>query len=187
MGYARVSTSAQKLDMQLDALKAVACDDVYSDHGVSGAKATRPGLDAMLEALRPGDVVVVFKLCRLGRSVAHLADLLKQFEQDGIHFCSISEGINTATSGGRLVYHVFSAVAEFHRDLIRENTLHGIEAARHRGKQLGRPRKLSDYDVADAYVSILEEGLALDTVAQTLGVSSLTLKRAFQRSELEAV
>lgn len=102
VGYARVSTAEQKLDMQIDALKAAGCDDIFTDHGVSGGKASRLGLDRALAVLRPSDQIVVYKLDRLGRSVSHLAELLKRFEREGIHFCALSEGINTTTSGGRL-------------------------------------------------------------------------------------
>ena len=101
IGYARVSTKDQKLRMQRDALEAVGCDAVFEDHGVSGAKESRAGLDAMLSKLEPGDSVVVFKLDRLGRSVLHLADLLVKFEQESVHFVSLSEGINTTTPGGK--------------------------------------------------------------------------------------
>ena len=139
IGYGRVSTLEQKLDMQLDALNAVQCDKIFSDQGVSGAKASRPGLDKALRVLSPGDMLVVFKLDRLGRSVLHLADLLTRFHNEDIHFCSLSEGINTATPGGKLVFHVFAAVAEFQRDLIRENTIHGLQAARDRDKSWGGP------------------------------------------------
>ena len=113
IGYARVSTKDQKLRMQREALEAVNCDLIFEDHGVSGAKGSRPGLDAMLEALHHGDSVIVFKLDRLGRSVLHLADLLVRFQDSGVHFVSLSEGINTTTPGGKLVFHIFSAVAEF--------------------------------------------------------------------------
>ncbi|OSQ47218.1 invertase, partial [Thalassospira alkalitolerans] len=140
IGYARVSTKDQKLRMQRDALEAAGCDATFEDHGVSGAKGSRPGLDAMLEGLSSGDSVVVFKLDRLGRSVLHLADLLVRFEHEGVHFVSLSEGINTTTPGGKLVFHIFSAMAEFQREIIIENTCAGIDAAKQRGVTLGRPR-----------------------------------------------
>ena len=142
-GYARVSTKDQKLRMQIDALNSIGCARVFRDHGISGAKGSRPGLDKMLSRLARGDTVVVFKLDRLGRSVLHLSDLLVKFQNEGIHFCSLSEGINTTTAGGKLVYHIFSAMAEFQRDVISENTVAGIEAARKRGKQIGRPSQLT--------------------------------------------
>lgn len=135
IGYARVSTRDQKLRMQRDALAAVGCDEIFEDHGVSGKLHNRPGLDSLLRVLQPGDTVVLFKLDRLGRSVLHLADLLVRFRDEQIHFCSVAEGINTATPGGKLVYHLFSAMAEFHREIIVENTIEGLAAARRRGKR----------------------------------------------------
>lgn len=185
IGYARVSTADQKLRMQLDGLHSVNCDEVFSDHGVSGAKASRPGLDKMLSTLRKGDTVVVFKLDRLGRSVLHLADLLIRFEKQGIHFCSLSEGINTTTPGGKLVYHMFSAFAEFQRDIIIENTIQGMRAAKKRGSAIGRPRALSVYEVLFAHSMITQEAARPKDVAALLGVSRMTLDRSIKRVELE--
>ena len=184
IGYARVSTKAQKMDMQMDALGALGCDQIFTDHGVSGAKAKRPGLDAALAEVKAGDVFVVFKLCRLGRSVLHLADLLTRFEREGIHFCSISEGINTTTSGGKLIYHIFSAIAEFHRDLIRENTIAGLDAARERGVKLGRPFKLDEYQILEAHRSIAQDNFTVEEMARLYGVSGLTVRRGFKRLEV---
>ena len=130
IGYARVSTADQKLRMQLDGLKAAQCDEIFKDHGISGGKASRPGLDQALKTLRRGDALVVFKLDRLSRSVQHLSDLLVRLGNEGIHFCSLAEGINTTTPGGKLVYHLFAAFAEFQRDVISENTALGSEALR---------------------------------------------------------
>ncbi|QPH54750.1 recombinase family protein [Pontivivens ytuae] len=183
IGYARVSTKDQKLRMQRDALKAVACHAIYEDHGVSGAKASRSGLDAMLGQLKAGDTVVVFKLDRLGRSVLHLADLLVRFEREGIHFCSLSEGINTATPGGKLVYHLFSAFAEFQRDIIAENTQAGLDAARRRGKRLGRPPVIDLETVLEAHRLIAQDDVSLAEAARRLGVSRATLGRAIRRVE----
>ncbi|WP_346894802.1 recombinase family protein [uncultured Roseibium sp.] len=184
IGYARVSTTDQKLRMQLDVLKAVNCHPIFTDHGVSGAKSSRPGLDRMLKALKPGDTVVVFKLDRLGRSVLHLSDLLVRFQQEGIHFCSISEAINTTTPGGKLVYHMFSAFAEFQRDIIIENTIAGMEAARRRGKHIGRPYRLCPRKVLGAHAAIHQRGQKTADVARRYGVSRMTLSRAFRRLEL---
>ncbi|MBL4700130.1 MAG: recombinase family protein [Phycisphaeraceae bacterium] len=181
IGYARVSTKSQKLDMQMDALNMVNCDHIFSDHGVSGAKAKRPGLDKALREVRSGDVFVVFKLCRLGRSVLHLADLLTRFQKEGIHFCSVSEGINTTTPDGKLVYHLFSALAEFHRDLIRENTLAGLDAAKARGQKLGPKYKLVEVQILNAHQAMMQDGFTLDEMAYRYGVSRLTIKRGFER------
>lgn len=185
VGYARVSTADQKLRMQLDALEVVNCDRIFKDHGVSGAKSRRPGLDKLLAYIEPGDTVVVFKLDRLGRSVLHLADLLVRFRNDGIEFCSMSEGINTTTPGGKLVYHLFSAFAEFQREVIVENTIAGLEAARRRGKPIGRPRSLSPRSVALAHEMLSQHGLSPKIVATRLGVSRPTLDRAIKRLNMD--
>ncbi|MCG8604014.1 recombinase family protein [bacterium] len=185
IGYARVSTPDQKLNMQLDALNAVGCDEVFSDHGVSGAKANRPGLDEALDAVAAGDLFVVFKLDRLGRSVLHLADLLTRFRNEDINFCSLSEGINTATPGGKLVYHVFSAVAEFQRDMIRENTVYGLQAARRRGKQLGRPFSLDELTILEAHRLVMQDDVPISETASRCGVAHSTLTRAFKRFGLD--
>lgn len=185
VGYARVSTPDQRLDMQLDALSTVACDPIFSDHGLSGGLAERPGLDKALKALQAGDVLVVFKLDRLGRSVLHLADLLTRFEKEGIHFCSLSEGIDTTTSGGKLVYHLFSAFAEFQRDIIRDNTVAGLEAAKARGSKLGRPYKLDTWDVLEAHRQIRQDGRSVEEIAERCGVSSSTVSRAIRRMEAD--
>ncbi len=181
IGYARVSTKDQKLRMQLDALKAIGCDRIFRDHGVSGAKGSRPGLDKMLATLRRGDSVVVFKLDRLGRSVQHLADLLVRFQREGVHFVSLSEGINTTTPGGKLVFHIFSAMAEFNRDIIVENTSAGIEAARRRGKQLGRRPKLTPDAVAEIHRHVSQGIGSIEEAAALFSVHPRTVERAFDR------
>lgn len=172
--------------MQLDALKSVGCDQIFNDHGISGAKGSRPGLDKMLDVLRPGDSVIVFKLDRLGRSVLHLSDLLVRFQKEDIHFCSISEGINTTTPGGKLVYHLFSAFAEFQRDIIVENTLAGQEAARARGKRIGRPFALDIETATNAHARITQDGIPSHKVAAQLDVAHVTLIRNLERYGLEA-
>ncbi len=180
-GYARVSTDDQRLDMQLDALAHTGCAQVFYDHGISGAKAARPGLEKALAVLQAGDTLVVYKLDRLGRSVLHLADLLTRLDRDGVHFCSLTEGINTATPGGKLIFHIFAAIAEFHRDLIRENTRNGLAAARKRGARLGRPPKLSIEDTVEAHRLLYQEGWALQRLLTRFGVSESTLLRGFRR------
>mgnify|MGYP001794790887 CR=1 FL=1 len=184
IGYARVSTKDQKLRMQLDALTGVGCEPIFEDHGISGAKSSRPGLDALLSLAQSGDSVIVLKLDRLGRSVVDLADLLVRFHDSGIFFCSLTEGINTATPGGKMVYHLFAAIAEFQRDLIVENTVMGIEAARKRGRRLGRPCLL-DCDAATlAHKAITQDGICPASLAESLGVSRITLDRALKRHGL---
>ncbi len=178
IGYARVSTKDQRLRMQRDALESVKCDLVFEDHGVSGAKASRKGLDRLLEAIQPGDTVIVYKLDRLGRSVLHLADLLVWFEKREIHFCSLSEGINTTTPGGKLVYHLFSAFAEFQRNVILENTLAGLNAARKRGSRLGKPSVIDADTLTIAQRMVDESGLSVTEIARRLELSRSTLSRA---------
>ena len=140
IGYARISTDAQSLNLQLDALKKAGCDVIYQDEGVSGAKAKRPGLDRALKKLKPGDHLFVWKLDRLGRSVRHLIELTSQFDAKGIAFTSLSDGIDTSTASGRLFFHITSAFAEFERNLISERTKAGMAAAKARGAKIGRPK-----------------------------------------------
>lgn len=180
VGYARVSTKDQKLDMQLDALASAGCKKVFYDHGVSGAKAARPGLDELLGYLCEGDMLIVYKLDRLGRSSFHLADLLTRLGNMDVQFCSLTEGINTANFGGRFVYHLFAAVAEFHRDLIRENTINGLRAARERGSKIGRPLKMNEADVLEAHRRVYQDGTSLADVAKMFSVSVSTLHRKFR-------
>lgn len=184
IGYARVSTKDQRLRMQRDGLQAVGCSPIFEDHGVSGARSSRPGLDELLAMAKAGDTVVVFKLDRLGRSVLHLADLIVSFQKHGIHFCSLSEGINTTTPGGKLVYHVFAAVAEFHRDIIIENTIEGLNAARRRGRRLGRPYSLTVDTIVGAHSAIMQDGRSKADLAQMLNASEITIDRAFRRLAL---
>ena len=185
IGYARVSTQDQKLRMQLDALKSAQCDQIFRDHGVSGGKANRPGLDKALKTLKRGDALVVLKLDRLGRSVQHLSDLLVRFGNEGIHFCSLAEGINTTTPGGKLVYHLFAAFAEFQRDIIRENTVLGLAAARKKGSRLGRPRLLSIDDVLEGHRHATQLGTPIGEIAERLEVCQATLTRGFKWAGLE--
>lgn len=181
IGYARVSTDDQRLDMQLNALKRAGCNRIFHDHGVSGGKAERLGLDEAVEALVEGDTLVVYKLDRLGRSVLHLSDLLVRLDKEGIQFCSLTEGIDTTTPGGKLVFHVFAAVSEFSRDLIRENTCAGLRAARERGAIIGRPKSLTDEVVVEAHRFLNQDGKTYEQAAARFGVSESTLVRSFKR------
>lgn len=137
IGYARVSTADQKLSLQLDALNTAGCDRIFDDHA-SGAKADRPGLTEALAYLRPGDTLVVWKLDRLGRSMSHLIEKVGELAARGIGFRSLTENIDTTTSGGMLVFNIFGSLAQFERDLIRERTHAGLKAARERGNKGGR-------------------------------------------------
>jgi DNA invertase Pin-like site-specific DNA recombinase len=141
IGYARVSTADQHLRMQEDALKSAGCEEIYSDV-ISGVKSQRPGLDKVLNYAREGDTIVVWKLDRLGRSIQHLIQTITSLMDRKIGFNSLQENIDTSTSGGKLIFHIFSALAEFERDLIQERTQAGLKAARVRGKMGGRPPSL---------------------------------------------
>jgi len=131
--------------------------------------------------------LVVYKLDRLGRSVLNLADLITRLDANGIQFCSLTEGIDTTTPGGKLVFHVFAAVAEFSRNLIRENTCAGLKAARERGVQIGRPRCLTDEQVLEAQSYMQKRGKSSDEAAARFGVSASTLRRSIRRAEASDV
>ena len=141
IGYARVSTPEQCLDLQLNALRAAGCDRIFEDFGVTGAKTARPGLDQTLAALKPGDCLVVWKLDRLGRSPRHLTETLQSLADRDIGFRSLQDAIDTTTAGGRLYFHIMAALAEFERDLISERTKAGMAAAKQRGVHVGRPAR----------------------------------------------
>jgi len=138
IGYARVSTDDQNLDLQKDALKNAGCDKIYEDQ-ISGAKADRPGLTTVLEYAREGDVIVIWRLDRLSRSLKDLIEMVTLLDSKGIGLKSIHESIDTSSSTGKLVFHIFGALAEFERNLIRERTQAGLQAARARGRKGGRP------------------------------------------------
>ena len=182
IGYARVSTDDQRLDLQIDALLAAGIDRdwIYEEH-VSGAKTKRPQLDACMKALRKDDVLVVWRLDRLGRSLRELIDVVERLGEKGIGFRSLTESIDTTTSGGRLIFHIFGAIAQFERDVISERTKAGLKAARARGARGGRKPKLSDKQVRMAMVMLNDPTTTHDNVAQTLGVSRATIYRAIQR------
>src|SRR5574339_852726 len=141
VGYARVSTLEQTLALQQDALTKAGCERLFTDTA-SGSQAVRPGLEEALAYVRPGDTLVVWRLDRLGRSLRHLIDTIALLQERGIGFRSLPEQLATTTSGGKLVFHVFGALAEFERDLIRERTQAGLLAARARGRLGGRPKAL---------------------------------------------
>ena len=138
IGYIRVSTQEQDEALQRDALEAAGCERLFVDRA-SGAITSRPALDAMLEQLRAGDVVVVWRLDRLGRSLRHLIDVVNDLQSHGVQLRSLTENLDTSTPSGKLTFHVFGAMAQFERDLIRERTQAGLAAARARGRKGGRP------------------------------------------------
>lgn len=177
IGYARVSTLDQTPALQLDALKAAGCERVFTDEGVSGGAKKRPQLDQALAVLQPGDVLTVWKLDRLGRSLSHLIELTSDLGQRGIGFRSLSEAIDTTSPQGKLLLHMLGALAEFERSLIAERTRAGLTAAKRRGAKLGRKPKLSTEQIAHAR-QLIDAGESPTRVAKTIGVSPATLYRA---------
>ncbi len=183
VGYARVSTHEQNEALQLDALRAVKCEQLFTDT-ISGAKVERKGVDEALAFLRPRDTLTVWKLDRAGRSLKHLIDLVTTLQAGGIEFISLTEQIDTTTPGGKLIFHIFGALAEFERDLIRERTNAGLAAARARGHKGGRPRKLkTDGKVALARRLFLDKSLSIQDICSTLGISRATLYRYVKAPE----
>ncbi|HDR9512228.1 DNA resolvase [Burkholderia cepacia] len=150
IGYARVSTEEQNLDLQLTALEAAGCDRVITDHGMSGARFDRPGLQEVLALAQSDDTIVVWRLDRLGRSLSHLVETMNSFRARGIHFASLNESIDTGTSTGMFMFHIIAALAEFERALITERTRAGIAAARSRGQRMGRPPALDSHQIEQA-------------------------------------
>ena len=179
IGYARVSKNEQNLDLQRDALKKAGCREkhIYTDK-VTGTKQERKGLEQALSHLREGDTFVVWRLDRLGRSLKHLIETVTNLQTQGIAFQSITEQIDTSTATGQLVFHIFGALAEFERNLIKERTIAGLEAARARGRLGGRP-PLSDESskVAMAKKLHAENTYAIEDICKTLNISRATLYR----------
>lgn len=170
IGYARVSTADQHLRMQEDALKSEGCEQIFHDIA-SGVKTERVGLDEALTHLREKDVLVVWKLDRLGRSVQHLIETIKKLNERGIGFKSLQENIDTTTSGGKLIFHIFSALAEFERDLIKERTNAGLKAARARGRLGGRPPLLKSDEVKKMLKYYDEQKITVDEICKIFNIS----------------
>ncbi len=183
IGYARVSTDEQNLDLQRRALEADGCQVIEQDQGFSGADVGRPGLAAALARIGPGDVLVVWKLDRLGRSLVHLIAILDGIGKAGGGFVSLSENVDTTTAGGRLVFHVMGAMAEFERSLIRDRTRAGMQAAKRRGQEVGRPRKLSAHQLDHARKLLASGEETRAGAAALLGVDVATLRRALKRED----
>jgi DNA invertase Pin-like site-specific DNA recombinase len=176
VGYARVSTQEQNADLQEDALKKAGCEQVFTDKA-SGARADRPQLDAALGYLREGDVFVVWRLDRLGRSLKHLVSAVADLQDRGVGFRSLTESIDTTTPAGKLTFHLFAALAEFERDLNRERTKSGLEAARARGRKGGRKPSLSPKKIQVARRMYAEGDSTVAEIAKVLGVSRATIYR----------
>jgi DNA invertase Pin-like site-specific DNA recombinase len=176
VGYARVSTGEQNLDSQIDALQQAGCEEVYKDE-MSGVKAERPGLKQALGYLRKGDTLVVWRLDRLGRSLKDLIQRVEELQERGIHFRSLHENIDTTSPGGKFQFHVFSALAEFERDIIRERTMAGLRAARARGRLGGRPKQMTAGKIKMAAQLMQDRNASVTEICRTLGVSRTTLYR----------
>jgi DNA invertase Pin-like site-specific DNA recombinase len=176
IGYARVSTQDQTLNLQKDALEKIGCTKIFTDTA-SGAKAERNGLEEALEYVREGDTLVVWRLDRLGRSLKHLIETITKLNNRKIGFKSITENIDTTTSSGKLVFHIFGALAEFERDIIRERTQAGLQAARARGRKGGRPKSLTEKKTAMAQALYNDKHNTVDEICKTLNISRATLYR----------
>ena len=174
IGYARVSTDDQHLDLQRDALRQAGCSVIYEE-AASGKSAIRPELEQCRKALRAGDTLVVWRLDRLGRSLPDLVQIVADLERQGVGFESLTEKIETGSAAGKLVFHVFAALAEFERGLIRERTQAGLAAARARGRAGGRRPKLDEQQVREIKVLLRDPGIQVADVARRYGVSRTTL------------
>lgn len=183
IGYARVSTADQNLDLQKDALNAAGCERLFTDTA-SGAKSERPGLSDALKECRPGDTLIVWKLDRLGRSLPHLVETVRDLVARGVGFRSLQENIDTTTSGGKLIFHIFASLAEFERDLIRERTNAGLSAARARGRKGGRPQGVSDPIKQKAALALKNDtSRSVAEICQILKVSRNTYYKYIRSEE----
>lgn len=174
IGYARVSTDDQNLDLQRDALKRAGCSTIYEETA-SGKSAGRPELEQCRKALRPGDTLVVWRLDRLGRSLPDLVQIVAELEQSGVSFESLGEKIETGSAAGKLVFHVFAALAEFERNLIRERTYAGLAAARARGRAGGRKPKLDEKQIREIKRLITDPSISISQIADRYKVSRTTI------------
>lgn len=182
IGYARVSTDDQHLDLQLDALKLAGCSVIFEDHGISATAKQRPGFKRALSNLQAGDVFVVWKMDRAFRSLKNALDILEEFENRDIAFRCLTENIDTTTAMGKCMYQIRHAFSELERNLIRERTKAGMEAARQRGVHLGRPKKLSRFQIANVQDLLQHQpGITPELIATQFGVSSRTIYRALSQ------
>lgn len=176
IGYARVSTKDQNLDLQLDALKAVGCERIFEDK-ISGSRTERDGLSQTMQSLHSGDTLVVWKLDRLGRSLQHLIAVINDLRERGIFFKSLKENLDTSSSTGKLIFHIFGALAEFERDIIQERTMAGLHAARSRGRIGGRPKVMNAKKLKLAKTLMADNSRSVREICEILGVSKATLYR----------
>ncbi len=181
IGYARVSTQDQTLDLQTDALKQAGCEKLFTDT-TSGAKSERPGLQEAMNHLRAGDTLVVWRLDRLGRTLKHLIATITDLSEKGIGFKSLQENMDTTTSGGKLIFHIFGALAEFEREVIKERTIAGLQAARARGRLGGRPKiqSLDPKKIALARKLYEDGNMPVQEICDTLHIGKATLYRYIQ-------
>jgi DNA invertase Pin-like site-specific DNA recombinase len=184
IGYARVSTHEQTFNLQRDALTRAGCNKIFTDTA-SGAKTERIGLDEALNYVRKGNTLVVWRLDRLGRSLPHLISAMTDLEERGIGFKSLTENIDTTTSGGKLIFHIFGALAEFERNLIRERTNAGLIAARARGRRGGRPKALTGRRLSIAQSLYDDPKNSIVEICRTLKISKVTLYRSIKTGKRE--
>jgi len=178
IGYARVSTEDQHLDLQLNALKLAGCNAIFEDHGVSATAKQRPGFEQALSNLQADDIFVVWKMDRAFRSLKNALDILEEFENRAVAFRCLTENIDTTTAMGKCMYQIRHAFSELERNLIRERTKAGMEAARLRGVHIGRPRKLSHVQITQAQNLLQRSDINPEQIANQFGVSSRTIYRA---------
>jgi DNA invertase Pin-like site-specific DNA recombinase len=176
IGYARVSTDDQNLHLQRDALTKAGCEKIFTDI-VRGTKAKRPGLEQVLSHLRAGDTLVVWRLDRLGRSFRHLIDTVTTLQEKGIGFKSLTESIDTTTSGGRLAFNIFGSLAEFEREIIRERTQAGLQSARARGRTGGRRKVLTEKQVQQLKQLAADKTNSVQEICSTFGIGRTTFYR----------
>jgi DNA invertase Pin-like site-specific DNA recombinase len=183
-GYARVSTVEQDPALQLDALKTAGCARIFTDKS-TGKLDRRPQLDKLLEVLLPGDTVVVWRLDRLGRSLKHLIEVVTELGERGVGFRSLTEAIDTTTAGGRLIFHIMGALAEFERQLIVERTQAGLAAARARGRTGGRPKVMTADKIRIAREMYDSRDYTVEAIATTVGVSRQTVYRYLEADQAD--
>lgn len=181
IGYARVSTDDQHLDLQLNALSLAGCSKIYTDRGISGKVACRPGLQDALDCLSDGDTLVVWRLDRLGRSLVNLVELVNNLGLQGVDFQSLTESIDTRSSGGRLIFHIMAALAEFERSLISERTRAGMEAARLKGKHIGRPRKVKSKERNEIKIAFIRK-TSISEIAKKYNISTRAVREILSSS-----
>lgn len=182
IGYARVSTGDQNLDLQVDALEKEGCNIIFKDEGYSGALTFRPGLEKALQKLTEGDILVVWRLDRLGRSLKQLIDVINTLGNREVSFKSLNESIDTTNAGGEFIFHIMGALAQFERRLLSERTKAGLEAAKKRGKKLGRPFTLNEQQINHAREMTSSGKITISEMSEILGVHRSTLHRTFKRN-----